>query len=115
MALKTVVRENRSDLALKIDGLGPDGTEDGRIADPGITRAECRTTLAIAAARILSAISSALASNAERSAGLAKKSTAPSSNARKVVSAPSRVSDEIISTGSGRTLISLRKNSRSGC
>ena len=66
-----------------------------------------------AAMRILSAMSSASACSpsATPSLGLATKSTAPSSSARKVTSAPRSVSVETISTGIGRSRISLPRKS----
>ncbi|MNZ98079.1 hypothetical protein D3C78_1173510 [compost metagenome] len=75
--------------------------------------ASVRCTRATAATRILSTISlaSSLRPLATPTRGLATKSTAPSSSAFMVTSAPRSVSVEIISTGMGRKRISRPRKS----
>ena len=70
-------------------------------------------TLAWDAARILSAIISVYSSMTLwiEILGLVTKSTAPNSNARRVISEPRSVSDDTITTGIGRSRISFSRNS----
>ena len=101
--------------SLPIDGTGGDGR--ATLGSPGASAAgggaASRRRRAFDAMRTFSVMS--CASSRRPSAmpifGLATKSTAPSSSARRVTSAPRSVSVDTITTGIGRRRISLERKS----
>ena len=107
MAISFSVDTRPSRLALDVVGLALVTTA------PAVGARTTRCTCALAAMRIFSTISVASCCKplATPMRGLATKSTAPSSSARMVTSAPRSVNVEIISTGIGRRRIKRPKKS----
>ncbi len=103
---RSVVRNFNVDTAL--------GAATALPAGRGAAGRSSARTLALAAALTLPMISSAYSSRprATSSLGLEMKSTAPSASACSVVSAPRSVSEEIITTGVGRSRIRFSRNAR---